>query len=814
MRVPLEWLREHCSPPLHTDELAKRLTMTGTKVEAIERAAVGDGSGFVVGRVLAVDAHAHADRLRVCRVDIGTQEPAQIVCGAPNVQRGPAGRCRAAGRDAAGGRRAAGARAARRALRRDDPGRGRAGIGAEHDGILVLDALASDDAIAPGTPLADVIPIATDVLELEITPNRPDCLAVYGVAREVHAVTGAPLGAPPWSEDPGSAGELAGFEVAIDASEQCPRFTARLFDDVTIAPSPPWLKARLTAAGQRPINNVVDITNYAMLLTGQPLHAFDADRVDGARLTVRLAADGEELVTLDGSRRTLASSMVVIADDAGVTSLAGLMGGARSEVSSQTRRVLMEGATWDGPNLQRTSSALGLRSEASTRFEKQLVPEQTLEAQAVAAELMLSLTGASLAPGTIDVGPAAGGLPPPPQIRLRAARVQRLLGAPIARARCAEILTALEFEVTDAEDGLDARPPAFRRLDVTREVDLIEEVARVDGLDRLPATLPARRGPRGGLTAEQALRRRVQDALADRGVNEILGWSFAPGEYDDRLRLPDGDPRRTRHVQIANPMAADQRLLRTTMIGTLLDATARNVARDHHELRLFELGTVYLAQYGAALPVERRHLGVVLCGSVRPPTWREPRPPTADVFAIKGLLASLLGELRVEWEARNAGEPFLHPGRAAHVLYGGEPIGWLGELHPEVAEAFSIEQTVAAFEVDLDAVIAGALRQGPTIYRDVTSFPAVRQDLAVVVDEEVPAARVIDVVRGAGGPMLARANVFDVYRGAQAGAGRVSLALALEFQAPDRTLTDAEVAERRAAIVAAVESELGGVARV
>src|ERR1019366_4855475 len=356
-------------------------------------------------------------------------------------------------------------------------------------GILVLDDLMlactrkGDAELAPGTPLADVLPIATDVLELEITPNRPDCLGVFGVARELHAATGAPLAPPPWNEDAGSDGRLDGAEVVLECPDLCSRFTARVFEDVTIAPSPPWLKARLMAAGQRPINNVVDITNYAMLLTGQPLHAFDLDHVAGHHLTVRRAREGEQVDTLDGETRTLDSEMVVIADADGPTSIAGVKGGARSEVQPSTRRVLLEVATWNGPNIHRTSWSLGLRSEASARFEKGLAPEQCLQAQAVACALMVELCGARVAPGTVDVGDApADGEP----ILLREARVSAILGVLVSLPRQREILRALDFGVLDAEGGLSVSVPPVRRADVTREVDLIEEVARIDGLERLP----------------------------------------------------------------------------------------------------------------------------------------------------------------------------------------------------------------------------------------------------------------------------------------------------------------------------------------
>ncbi|MDQ6816703.1 MAG: phenylalanine--tRNA ligase subunit beta, partial [Actinomycetota bacterium] len=481
MRLPLEWLHEYCRPPLDTHALAERLTMTGTKVEAIHRHGVGHLDHFVIGRVLDARKHPDADRLSVCDVDIGEPESSQIVCGAPNV---------AAGQTVAVARPGAvmpdGTKLKKARLRGVDSNgmilaEDELAIGADHTGIVVFE----EDALIPGMPLSDVLPLATEVLELEITSNRPDCLGIYGVAREVHAVTGASLSPPPWRQDPGSAGDPAGITVTVECPDLCPRFTARIFEDVQIKPSPPWLKARLMAAGQRPISNVVDISNYVMLLTGQPLHAFDLDRIAGARLSVRRARDGEAVETLDGQTRALDSEMVLIEDVDGPTSIAGVMGGARSEVSSDTTRVLMEAANWDGPMIHHSSWTLGLQSEASTRFEKQLQPEQAMEAQAVATALMIDLCDARLAPGTVDIG---GDGPPPAMIRLRDRRIEAVLGRGIARERARELLEALEFTTADTSDGLDVTVPPFRRGDVNREIDVIEEVARLDGLEKLPAT--------------------------------------------------------------------------------------------------------------------------------------------------------------------------------------------------------------------------------------------------------------------------------------------------------------------------------------
>ena len=832
MRLPLLWLHDYCDPGLEPFDLAARLALTGTEVDRVHAHGVTALEHFVIGKVLSAERHPDADRLTVCTVDTGAGEPAQIVCGAPNV---------AAGQTVAVARPGAvmpdGTKLKRAKLRGQQSdgmilAEDEVAIGTEHDGIMVL-----DDALTAGTPLAGVLPIATDVLELEITPNRPDCLGVYGVAREVHAATDTPLAPAPWSEDEHPAGDaIPGFVVDVQASDLCPRFTARMFDGVRLGPSPAWLKARLMAAGQRPINNVVDITNYVMLLTGQPMHAFDADLVAGATLVVRRGRAGETMTTLDDVERTLDAEMCVIDDAEGPTSIAGVMGGARSEVRDTTTRVLMEAATWNGPNIQRTSTRLALRTEASGRFEKQLQPEQATEGQAVATKLMIELCGARPVGGTIDVG---GPGPEPLTLRLRDVRTERLLGVVVAREDAARILAGLGFGVIEAEDGLDVTVPPWRRADVEREADLIEEVARVWGLERIPATLPSRRGAVGRLAPEQRIRRRAEDALVGAGLSEAVGWSFAAPDVARRLGLPDD------LVVLENPMSEEQSVMRATLVGSLLDALARNRSRGFEDVRLFEYGAVYVprldpvpAQRGApggarsdplaftgnpwypvadpALPIERTRLAALMTGRARPASWRDAEPPRVDVFTAKGVLETLLDALRVDWRVDAAtDQPFLHPRRGAIVFAGDRRAGWLGELHPSVAAGWDLDGVVAGFELDF-GVLAAAASSVPR-YEDLTSFPAIRQDLAVVVGDDVPSARVLEVIRSAGGALLRRAEVFDVYRGAQVGADRVlppsslrSLAVRLEFQAPDRTLTDQDVAQRRDKIVAALREQVGG----
>jgi phenylalanyl-tRNA synthetase beta chain len=807
MLVPLFWLTDYCDPGLEADALGHRLTMTGTKLERLFAHGVTGLDHFFVGRVLTAEQHPDADRLTVCTVETGRGEPRQIVCGAPNVAAGQTVAVAEPGAVLPDGTRLK--KATLRGVESDGMilAEDEVAIGPDHAGIMVL-----PDGLEPGTPLADVLPIATDVLEFEITPNRPDCLSIYGIAREVHASTGAPLAPPMWADDPGNPGDLPGVTIEVKDPDLCPRFTARLYEGVKIGPSPEWLKARLTAAGQRPINNVVDVTNYVMLATGQPMHAFDFDLVAGGRLVVRRALDGETMTTLDDVERTFDRDMCIICDDDGPTSIAGLMGGERSEVRETTTRVLMEAANWNGPNLQRTSTRLGLRTEASARFEKQLQPEQAMDGQALATALMEGICGARQVGGTIDVG---GPGPAPAVVRLRDRRVAGLLGAAVPRAEAAELLRRLEFGVGEADDGLDVTVPAFRRADVTREADLVEEVARLWGLEKLPSTLPSRRGASGRLEPEQRMRRRLEDALVGVGLSEAVGWSFAAPDLVDRLRIPPDDPRHAA-VALRNSMSQDQSVLRTTLLGSLLDVARRNHARGMPGVRLFERGAIYLAQERSGektaverrsepLPEERRHVAALLTGALRAATWREAEPPRADFFAVKGVLGAVMDAIRAPWRVERSAEPFLHPGRSARVLVGeeGEDAGWIGELHPAVARAWDLERG-AGFELDVDVLLRAATYVPR--YEDLTSYPAVLQDRAWWFPRDVPAAEVVATVREAGGALLRRAEIFDVYPADD----RVSLAVRLEFRAADRTLTDDEVAQRRAQIDAAVADRLGG----
>jgi len=832
VRVPFSWLREYCDPGLSAEDVAELLSMRAVEVERVARVGAPSTDGFVVGRVISAEPHPNADRLSVCEVDTGDDTRA-IVCGAPNVAAGQAVPVALPGAVLPGGQKLGKAELRGVVSNGMILSETELEIGDDGEEIIVLDQMPAasssatpgaagfDAGLAPGTPLAEVLPIAEPVLDLEVNPNRPDCLGVYGVAREVHAITGAPLAEPPWEKDASADGEGRAEEyasVTVEAPDLCPRFTARVFTDVSVGPSPLWLKARLMAAGQRPISNVVDITNYVMLASAQPLHAFDLDTVPDGALIIRTAAEGETMTTLDGVERTFDAESVLVCDRNGPSGIAGIMGGLVSEVSAATTRVLLEVATWNGVNILRTSTMLGLRSEASTRFEKQLHPDLALQAQRVASRLLVEICGARLIPGTID---EAADVPAPHVIALRGARLDGLLGVSIERSEAETHLERLGFAVEAAgERDLSATVPIHRHYDVTREADLIEEVGRLHGFDRLPRTLPQHGDRSGGLTREQLLRRRAEDVMRDLGFDEIVSWSFVAPALADRLRLPADDPRR-RMVAAHNPLSEEHSALRTTLLGGLLDAAQHNLARDAERVALFESGRAFLSEpppreggpaagvFAGDLPPpvhEPHRLACLAVGPLSPPGWRGPEG-AAGFYEVKGVLEVLCEQLDAGVRLAARVEPFLHPGRSAAIEIDGVEAGWLGELHPRVAGAWDLPGG-AGFEVDAAALFAAA-SSGLERYEDVTTYPAVYQDIAVVIEAGVAAERVRDAVLTAGGELLRSARVFDLYTGEQAGEGRKSLALRLEFRAPDRTLTDEEVSERRDAIKRAL-AEIGG----
>jgi phenylalanyl-tRNA synthetase beta chain len=718
--------------------------------------------------------------LSLCTVDVGDGEPRQIVCGATNFDAGATVGVALPGATLPDGT------VLRVAKLRGVESHGmmlsesELELSGDHDGLMLL-----EDGLEPGTPLSQVLPIDDEVLEFEITSNRPDCLSVYGIAREASASLDVDLAPWPGREPDASGDDTVDSWVTarIDAPDLCPRWAARVFTDVKVGPSPPWLKARVAAAGMRPISNVVDITNYVMLCVGEPTHAFDLDKVTGREIIVRRAGDSEGVITLDGQGRTLDPDVLVIADAEKPSAIAGLMGSEWSEVSDTTTTVLLECANFDGPNIQSSSTRLELRTEGSNRWEKGLDPHLVPRALALASQLMVELTGARLVPGTVDLH---GQLPEPAVVPLRRERLELLIGVTYEQAQIDRALTRLGYESADG----GWRVPTWRANDTFREVDLIEEVSRIDGIWKVPTVMPPHADAIGKRDADVGLRNRVIDVLLGAGLSEAVTVAFTDETLADRLRLPPGHPRRDA-VRVANPMGADQALLRTVLFPGLLASARRNLDAGRDRVALFEVARVVLPAPGEELPHQPVRVAGVIAGR------------DAGYHEMKGVAEALERALRVQLEVAAAPEPFLHPGRSARLGAGGT----LGELHPLVAREFGVEEQVSMFEIDLAELVT----PDPTpLYRDVVTFPPVRQDIAVVVAAEVTAAEVLAVIRAAGGELLAEADVFDTYRGEQVGEGRQSVAVHLQFQAADRTLTDAEADAVRESIVAALRERLGG----
>lgn len=804
MRLPVGWLADHVDLDLTPDELAERLNLTGTAVEAVHRAGLDPATAdhVVVGRVLAADPHPDADRLRVCRVDVGDSEPVQIVCGAPNVAAGQRVAVARPGAVLPGGLKL------KKAKLRGVESHGmicsetELELGTESDGIMVL-----EDDSAPGTPLVSALPAASQaILELELTSNRPDCQSIAGMGREVAAVLDRDFRPPDRSEPPAEGSGEVGDHVAlrVEAPDLCPRYMARVFEDVVVAPSPAWLRHRITAAGMRPISNVVDVTNYVMLLTGQPLHAFDLDNLAGAEIVVRRAHEDERVVTLDDIERRLDPSMLAICDATRPGVIAGIMGAADVEVDADTTRVLLEAANFDGPTILRTQLKLGLRSESGGRFEKGLSPALPPEAMAIASRMLVELCGARMVPGTLD---AYEPVDPPRSIRLRHARIERLLGAPVDPAESAAILRRLECEVEEGDEAHIVRPPVFRAGDLTREADLIEEVGRVRTYATITPRLPRTIG-RGRRSPRQELRERIARRAADLGLSQAITYAMVPADDADRLGIPDDDPRREM-IRLAHPLSEDMAVLRRSMLPGLLRAAAHNQSRQRAHGGLFEFGRTY-APASEGMADEREWFAALRFGAPDTDHWRAPSAPV-DFFSAKGMAESIAAIAGVAVTAHANQARYFHPARQARLEGGGATVGWVGEIHPLVLDAFDVRGPAAAVVIDLAALL-GAAPTAPTAFADLVTVPVSTRDLAVVVDDETPSARLPELARAAA-DLVRSAEVFDRYAGDQVPEGKVSLALRLSIADPGRTLTDEQIDAQVAAVAAALEGELGATLR-
>jgi phenylalanyl-tRNA synthetase beta chain len=755
VRVPLGWLREYVRFEATAADLVRRLSVSSLEVERIIDAGIprveGNATHFVVGKVIAAEKHPNADRLQLCQVDIGNPDPQQIVCGAWNFGVGATVAVALPGSTVFS--KDGEAFQLGEAKLRGEVSRGmilaedEVGLGTDHAGIMVL-----QDGIEPGTPLVDVLPITEQVVDATATGNRVDLLSMVGFAREVAALFDGELLDQDHTDVPIRHPEWVGVEV--DDFTACPRYIARAFKGVAIGPSPIWLRARLQLAGMRSISNVVDVTNYVMHVYGSPLHVFDRAKLHDGSIAVRHARAGEEVRTLDGALRTVDERDLLITDGERPVALAAIMGGLDSEVGDETTEVLLEAANFEPIGVLRTSERLGLRTEGSNRWEKGVDPHLAEPAAVLATRMIAELSGGELV-GAVDLHQA---LPEPAVVSLRPERTDRVVGLEVPPDEQRGILERFGFAV---DDDWAVTVPTWRARDVTREIDLVEEVARVV-LDRVPRTMPARRSVAGHLSRPQRLRRTIEDVLVGAGYSEAYTWSLVADDPDPgALRLPD-------------PMAAEQSVLRTTLTAGLVEAAALNVAAGNRPIALFELAVVYLPT-GEQLPEERWRVGGIAEGGYE---------------AARSAVEALHRSLRIGLEAERSENPALHPGKAAACA-----AGWWGALHPTL-----LEGEWGLFELDVEVLTASVPDR--VLYEDVITYPANLQDIAVVVDRDLEAGRLVSTIHEAGGPELRSARVFDVFVGDQVPAGKKSVAVHLAFQSPDRTLSDDEVAGLRERIVA------------
>jgi len=794
MKVPLGWLREWIELP---DEaaLCERLTLAGLEIEEVVRSGP-DLSAIVVGHVLARRQHPNADRLSLCEVDVGGPEALSVVCGAPNVAAGQKVAVALPGTTLPDGTKL------KKSKIRGESSEGmicssrELGLSDEHEGILVLDA-----AAPVGAPLPQVLPVGETILDVEITPNRGDWVSMLGMAREVRALFGGAVHLPPCEPNESPRPAADDVRVAVEAADGCARYVARVVRGVRVGPSPDWLRARLESAGMRSINNVVDATNLVLLEFGQPLHAFDLATLRGGTVRVRRATAGEKLAALDGETRALAAADLVIADAERAIALAGVIGGAETEVRESTTDVLIESAQFEPKGVRRTSRRLALRTEASYRFERGVDRDGVARAADRCALLIAELGGGAVSHGRVEAHGAP--LAHTDEIELHAAHPNRLLGTELSRDEVVELLARVGVAAKAAGEHLRCAVPSWRN-DLDIPADLVEEVARIHGYDRIEATLPVTEVAPIDRPAGYALLDRAREALARAGLCELrLFPANVPADLD-ALRVPAGDRLRDA-VRIENPMPGQGSELSTTLLPNLLHAAQRNLARQVDRVLVFEAGRVFHDRAGELPEEPLRAVALVIPGG-RTSLWEAHEAPA--FFQAKGLAEAVLAELRQPVEFHAGGTaPWLHPGACGELRRADTVLCRVGELHPDVAKAFALDCACAVFEIDLDACLS--LAPVSPAFREPSAYPAVRRDLAVLLDRAQPAGAVLDAIRRTAGQILAGAEIFDRYEGKGVPAGKVSVAFRLVFQRGDRTLQDQEVGKTTERIVAMLGQRFG-----
>ena len=799
MKVPLNWLRDYVDVTLPPAELAQKLTLAGFEVGEI----IVTGSSWdnvLIGQITSVDPHPNADRLRLATVDLGT-EPETVVCGAPNLNVGDKiafARVGAVLTDPQTGKSAtlkpakirgvasSGMICAEREL----------GISDDYTGIMVLPPEAP-----VGTPLADFL--GETVFDLDITPNRPDCLSVVGIAREVAALTSQKPHIPEISYEETEPPVSQQVSIEIWDADLCPRYTATLITGIKIGESPRWLQERVLACGMRPINNIVDVTNYVMMEYGQPLHSFNYERIRGKKIIVRRAREGEFIETLDGTERNLSSDMLVIADETRAVALAGVMGGTNSEVTENTTSILLEAASFNPANTHYTSHKLLLTSEASMRFERGITPGLTIPALRHATQLITALGNGKIAQGIADVYP---GKKEPEPVILTKDKVNRTLALDLTLDQIADALTVLGFEVKQTSESELLVSVPYWRSDIKQAIDLVEEVARVIGYDQIPMTLLSEPIPHQNPNPILSLERRIRQSLVGYGFQEIITYSLVSL---DMLTKLTSEPQNIQPMplRLINPMTSDQEYLRPHLRANILSALMSNRRHEDGGIRLFELGKVFLPR-PKDLPDEPDVLCAIMSGARVGKTWLG-EEESLGFFDAKGITESLFAQLNIAATFEKSSDEGLHPAKQAAIVIDGKQMGVVGELHPRVAINFEIEEPVYLFEIKVTELLPYTTRH--ELFQSTPRFPSVARDMALVVDAAITNQKVLDIIRNF--PLVTDVSIFDVYSGKQVAAGKKSLAYRVVFQSPTHTLTDEDVDKVQRKILSRLAHELGATLR-
>ncbi|RQD77250.1 MAG: phenylalanine--tRNA ligase subunit beta [Candidatus Syntrophonatronum acetioxidans] len=795
MLVSYQWLKDYVYTDISPQELAEKLTMSGVEVEALTPF-YPDVPNIVVGKVQSVEKHPQADKLYVVQVDV-KEEVLQVVVGIANYQEGdlvPVAK--------PGAVLPKGLKIKKTKLRGIESygmlcSAEELDLDFRHDyGILIL-----EDSLPVGGNIKEALGLEDWVLELGLTPNRSDCLGMLGLAREISAITGAPLKSdfPQVQEGEERIEEIA--RVQIIDEDLCPRYSARLVRDIKLEHSPLWFQRRLLAVGIRPINNIVDITNYVMWESGQPLHAFDYDRVSESTVIIRKAYEGEKMTTLDEQERQLEENMLVIADPGGAIALAGVMGGFHTEITGDTKNVLLESANFDPASIRKTSRDLGLRSEASLRFERNVDPNGTLYALDRAAQLIAQLAGGKVVKGVIDEYPS---VKENALVDFKPERAQKIIGLDLPASTMKNIFLRLGFKVEGDDSLLKVEVPT-RRPDISREEDLVEEVARVYGYEHIKTTLPRGEITQGKKTREQKLTDKAREIITACGLNEAITYSFVSPKIFDQLKLEEDNPLRE-VIEMHNPLSEEQRIMRTTLLANLLRVLQYNANRSIYNQGVFELGRVFIPRgklSEKSLPWERETLALALMGEWGEKNWQQ-KPLSVDFFLLKGILENLLEGLGISnYLIKPCSFSTFHPTRCAELVVGEERIGVLGEVHGEVAASFDLEDRVYMAEVDFESLVKHSSLK--IEFEPLPRYPAVLRDIAILVKEDILAEDIRQEILRSGGDLVEDIVLFDLYQGEQISEGYRSLAYSIVYRSPDKTLTDEEVNKVHQRIIDSLE---------